>query len=283
MSFEQTRQPAVAGMFYPSDKDGLSESILQAFLDSKFGPGKLPPMPRYEERIYGIVTPHAGITYSGAVAANGFYEISPSNYENIVMIGPNHYGIGSKVAIMKNGVWGTPLGTVEINSQLAHLIEKNSTLIKDDEFAHSRDHCLEVQIPFFLFIWKREFRIVPIVMISQDMQTSLDVGRSIAKTVSGPDTLLVASSDFTHYESNEEAHRKDIKLIDSILKLDVANFYSVLEREQISACGYGAIATVMTAAKLRGATHGKLLRYATSGDVTGDNNAVVGYSSIIFI
>jgi len=282
LSFVQTRQPAVAGMFYPSDKDGLSKSILQAFLDSRFGPGKLPPMPRSEERIYGIVTPHAGITYSGAVAANGFYEISPSNYEDIVMIGPNHYGIGSKVAIMKNGTWGTPLGTVEINSELAQLIEKNSTLIKDDEFAHSRDHCLEVQIPFFLFIWKSEFRIVPIVMISQDMQTSLDVGRSIAKTVSGPDTLLVASSDFTHYESNEEAHRKDIKLIDSILKLDVANFYSVLEREQISACGYGAIATVMTAAKLRGATQGKLLRYATSGDVTGDKDAVVGYSSIIF-
>jgi AmmeMemoRadiSam system protein B len=282
LKFEPRRQPAVAGIFYPSDKDGLSESIHQAFLDLGVGPGKLPPKPRSEERIYGIVTPHAGIGYSGAVAANGFYEISPSNYKDIVMVGPNHYGIGSQVAIMKNGTWVTPLGIVDINSELASSIEKNSTLIKDDEFAHSRDHCLEVQIPFFLFIWKREFRMVPIVMISQDIETSVDVGRSIAKAISGSETLLVASSDFTHYESNVEAYRKDIKLVDSILGLDVENFYSILERERVSACGYGAIAAVMTAAKLCGATHGRLLRYATSGDVTGDKDAVVGYSSIIF-
>ena len=134
---------------------------------------------------------------------------------------------------MKNGAWRTPLGTVKINSELAYLIEKNSKVIKEDEFAHSRDHCLEVQIPFFLFMWNREFRIVPIVMIMQDMQTSIDVGRSIAQAVSGSETILVASSDFTHYESNEEAHRKDIKLIDSILALDIVSFYSILERERV--------------------------------------------------
>lgn len=282
MKFEPTREPAVAGLFYPSDQADLLESIQHAFLDLRVGPGKLPPMVRSEERVYGIVSPHAGISYSGAVAANGFYEISPTDYKDIVLIGPNHYGIGSMVAIMKNGAWRTPLGTVKINSELAHLIEKNSKVIKDDEFAHSRDHCLEVQIPFFLFMWNREFRIVPIVMIMQDMQTSIDVGRSIAQAVSGSETILVASSDFTHYESNEEAHRKDIKLIDSILALDIVSFYSILERERVSACGYGAIASVMTA-KLCGATHGKLLKYATSGDVTGDNDAVVGYSSIAFV
>jgi AmmeMemoRadiSam system protein B len=283
LKFEPTREPAVAGLFYPSDQTNLLESIQHAFLDLRVGPGKLPPMVRSEERVYGIVSPHAGISYSGAVAANGFYEISPTDYKDIVLIGPNHYGIGSMVAIMKNGAWRTPLGTVKINSELAYLIEKNSKVIKEDEFAHSRDHCLEVQIPFFLFMWKREFRIVPIVMIMQDMQTSIEVGRSIAQAVSGSETILVASSDFTHYESNEEAHRKDIKLIDSILALDIVSFYSILERERVSACGYGAIASVMTAAKLCGATHGKLLKYATSGDVTGDNDAVVGYSSIAFV
>ena len=235
MKFEPTREPAVAGLFYPSDQADLLESIQHAFLDLRVGPGKLPPMVRSEERVYGIVSPHAGISYSGAVAANGFYEISPTDYKDIVLIGPNHYGIGSMVAIMKNGAWRTPLGTVKINSELAHLIEKNSKVIKDDEFAHSRDHCLEVQIPFFLFMWTREFRIVPIVMIMQDMQTSIDVGRSIAQAVSGSETILVASSDFTHYESNEEAHRKDIKLIDSILALDIVSFYSILERERVSA------------------------------------------------
>lgn len=283
MKSEATREPAVAGLFYPSEQATLLESIQRSFLDSRVGPGKLPPTVRSDERIYGIVSPHAGISYSGAVAANGFYEISRTNYKDIVLIGPNHYGIGSMVAIMNNGAWRTPLGTVEINSELAHLIEKNSKVIKGDEFAHSRDHCLEVQIPFFMFMWNNEFRIVPIVMIMQDMQTSIDVGRSIAGAISGSETILVASSDFTHYESNEEAHRKDIKLIDSILALDVVSFYTILERERVSACGYGAIASVMTAVKLCGATHGKLLRYATSGDVTGDRDAVVGYSSIAFV
>ena len=283
MSFEGKRRPAAAGLFYPSDRDELFQSIERAFLDSRIGPGKIPPKIKSEERIYGIISPHAGISYSGAVAANGFYAISPTYYKDVVMIGPNHYGIGSMVAIMKNGTWLTPLGAVKINSDMAHLIVKNSKVIDEDGFAHSRDHCLEVQIPFFLFIWRHEFRIVPIVMITQDMNTSMDIGRSIARVISGSETLLVASSDFTHYESNEEAHRKDTKLIDSILSLDIISFYSILEKERVSACGYGPIASIMTAAKLCGATRGKLLSYATSGDVTGDNTAVVGYSSIVFI
>jgi AmmeMemoRadiSam system protein B len=199
------------------------------------------------------------------------------------MIGPNHYGIGTAVATVRNGVWETPLGQIEINSHLTSEISKNSGIMDFDDFAHSRDHCLEVQIPFLQYIKKQEFKIVPIVLILQDMDTAMEIGNSIAQNIANTKTLIIASSDFTHYESNSEAHRKDGKLIKTILSLDISEFYAVLEKFAVSACGYGAIASTMKAVKALGATRGELLKYATSGDVTEDTNAVVGYSSIIFV
>jgi AmmeMemoRadiSam system protein B len=199
------------------------------------------------------------------------------------MIGPNHYGIGTGVAMMHDGVWETPLGQIEINQYLASEISKHSGIVNPDDFAHSRDHCLEVQIPFLQYIKKNEFKIVPIVLILQDLETAMDIGKSIAQTTANTKTLLIASSDFTHYETNSEAYRKDGELINAILSLDISKFYAVLERLVVSACGYGAIASVMKAVKDLGATKGELLKYATSGNITGDMNAVVGYSSIIFV
>ena len=276
------RRPAVAGIFYPSNPIELNQTIERSFKDQGFGPNKMPPSDS-KRRIYGIVSPHAGYIYSGAVAANGFYEVSSMEFDDVVMIGPNHYGIGTGVAAMSEGLWETPLGQVEINQDLSLEISRNSEIIDLDEFAHSRDHCLEVQLPFVQYIKKEKFRIVPIILIMQDRQTADDIGQSIAQSTINTNSLLVASSDFTHYESNSEAHRKDGELIDAILSLDVLKFYTTLERENVSACGYGAIASIMTAAKKLGATKGELLKYATSGDIIGDTNTVVGYSSIVFV
>lgn len=282
MSRPTKRPPAVAGMFYPSDPAELRLEIEQSFRNQKFGPGRLPPSKR--RRIYGIVSPHAGYVYSGAVAANGFYEISSLDFDNVVMVGPNHYGIGSGVATMRSGSWETPLGQVQVNSEWAMEVAKRSGIIDFDEQAHSRDHCLEVQIPFLQYI-SQKFTIVPIILIMQDINTAFDVGKAISDTMAERQdkTILVASSDFTHYEPNEQAHRKDGELIKAILSLDVNKFYAVLERLDVSACGYGAIASIMVAAKNLGATKGELLKYATSGDVTGYTGAVVGYSSIVFV
>jgi MEMO1 family protein len=277
-----TRLPVVAGIFYPSEPLELTQLIEQSFRDQKFGPGKIPPS-ESRRKIYGIVSPHAGYVYSGAVAANGFYEISSMNFDSVVMIGPNHHGIGSGAATMHSGIWKTPLGQIEINSHLATEISKNSGIVDIDDFAHSRDHCLEVQLPFLQYIKKNEFKIVPIVLIMQDKETAIDIGKSIAKTTENANSLLIASSDFTHYESNIEAYRKDNELIKAVLSLDISKFYSVLERLAVSACGYGAIASIMKAVKDLGASKGELLKYATSGNITGDMNAVVGYSSIIFV
>ncbi|MFL6441645.1 MAG: MEMO1 family protein [Nitrososphaeraceae archaeon] len=283
MSGNPSRLPAVSGIFYPSEPLELQRLIEQSFRDQKFGPGKIPPS-EFKRRIYGIVSPHAGYVYSGAVAANGFYEVSSMDFDNVVMIGPNHYGIGTGVATMRNGVWETPLGGIEINPDLVSEISK-SGIIDFDDFAHSRDHCLEVQIPFLQYIKKnKKIRIVPIILIMQDIKTAMDIGEAIAQSIRNTsNALLIASSDFTHYESNDEAHRKDSELIKAILSLNISEFYTVLDRLAVSACGYGAIASVMKAANDLGATKGELLKYATSGNVIGDMSAVVGYSSIIFV
>jgi MEMO1 family protein len=277
------RAPAVAGLFYPSGADELNQLIELSFKERRFGPGDLPPSKELRRRrIYGIVSPHAGYIYSGAVAANGYYETSSMNFDRVVMIGPNHYGIGTGLATVRDGIWETPLGQVEIDTELASRISENSGILDFDDLAHSRDHCLEVQLPFLQYIKKNQFKVVPIIMIIQDKGTASEIGESIADSTRTLNALLIASSDFTHYEPNSTAHRKDRELIEAILSLDTSIFYTTLERLNVSACGYGAIASIMTAAKALGATKGELLRYATSGDIVGDTNNVVGYASIIF-
>ena len=277
------RAPAVAGLFYPSSADELNQLIELSFKERRFGPGDLPPSKELRRRrIYGIVSPHAGYIYSGAVAANGYYETSSMNFDRVVMIGPNHYGIGTGLATVRDGIWETPLGQVEIDTELASRISENSGILDFDDLAHSRDHCLEVQLPFLQYIKKNQFKVVPIIMIIQDKDTASEIGESIADSTRTHNALLIASSDFTHYEPNSAAHRKDRELIEAILSLDTSIFYTTLERLNVSACGYGAIASIMTAAKALGATKGELLRYATSGDIVGDTNNVVGYASIIF-
>jgi len=282
----KTRHPAVSGIFYPSNPFDLRKLIEQSFLDKNFGPGRIPPAYSTNRKVYGIVSPHAGYTYSGSVAAHGFYQISSNmDYETVIMIGPNHYGIGSGVATMRQALWKTPLGGIEVDTDFADTIAGRS-IIDIDEFSHSKDHCLEVQLPFLQLIRKNnDFRIVPIIMMLQDMDTTKDIGRAIAQVIKekGTQALVVASSDFTHYESNQEAHRKDLELIEAILSLDVSLFYEILDDLHVSACGYGAIASSMIAVKQLGASKGELLKYATSGDVTGDKSSVVGYASILFV
>ena len=280
------RKPSVSGIFYSSDKEQLIGELKGCFTNNIFGPGHLPPSDKVR-KIYGIVSPHAGYLYSGSVAANGYFSISSSQFNNVILVGPNHYGLGSHVATTIDGIWECPMGEVLVNPQVAKDIASKASSMDIDEFAHSRDHCLEVQIPFLLYTFEK-FRIIPIILTNQEEYVALEVGSAISDTVKDrasreEEFMLIASSDFTHYESNSEAHRKDSQLIKSILSLDINAFYSTLRQYNVSACGYGAIATIMVAAKNLGATQGELIKYATSGDVTGDKSSVVGYSSILFV
>jgi hypothetical protein len=229
-----------------------------------------------------MVSPHAGYMYSGAVAAHGYYELSSSNFESALIFGPNHYGLGSDIALTEKGAWETPLGKIEIDSEVAQQIHQDCELVSIDDSAHSRDHCIEVQIPFLQYI-KGGLKIVPIILINQGKNTCKKLGSDIYGSIKDRNVIPIASSDLTHYEANSLAHEKDKLLISAILSLDIEKFYSILISFNVTACGYGAIATVMEISKRMGATKGKLLKYATSGDIAGDNKSVVGYSSILFV
>lgn len=275
----QIRTPAVAGMFYPSEKKELKKSIKECFLH-KFGPGKIPPS-NIKKRIFGVICPHAGYMYSGPIACHSFYAISSDVPELFIIIGPNHWRIGSDIATMKDCKWNTPLGDVEVDSEMADKISHLLEIIDIDYFSHTQEHSLEVQIPILQEMYS-DFKILPISMINQNEDVAKNIGLAIAKIVEKKKIMIIGSSDFTHYEQNEFAHEQDMALIEPILKLDVKKFYDVLEDRNVSACGYGAIASTMVACKELGATKGELLKYATSGDITGDKSSVVGYGSIVF-
>ena len=273
------RKPVVAGQFYPGTKNELEEMI-DSCIQHKFGPGN---QIQNDEKIYGIISPHAGYIYSGPTACHSYKAISSKNPELVIILGPNHFGVGKDVATMVDAQWETPLGLVEIDSEAAREIANNSKYIEIDEFSHSRDHSLEVQIPMLQSIFSEKFKILPIILRDQSLEMAKDVGNAVAQIAKSRNTMIVASSDFTHYEENSFAHSQDKALIEPILEIDVEKFYSVLMEKRVTACGYGAIASVMIACKNLGAVKGELLSYATSGDVMGDASSVVGYGAIKFI
>jgi len=277
----EVRTPAVSGTFYPDDEKELKSLIYDCFIHP-IGPGKTPTTDS-NQKIYGVICPHAGFVYSGPVACHSFYAISSSTSNLVIMVGPNHYGIGQNVASMIDAGWKTPLGLVEIDSESALELREDLDIMEFDSFSHSKEHSIEVQVPMLQETFSREMKILPISLINQEQKIATQVGTAIAKIAEKKDALLIGSSDFTHYEENEFAHRQDLALIEPILKLDVDEFYKVLYERKVTACGFGAIAATMIASKELGATEGKLLKYATSGDVSGDKSSVVGYASIIFV
>jgi len=276
----QVRTPAVAGLFYPKAKQELKSSVRNCFLHN-YGPGKIPPSSD-DKKIIGIICPHAGFEYSGPIAANSYYTIASQRPDLVIIIGPNHWGIGRNVATMKEGIWRTPLGDIEVDNESAFEINKISNLIEFDFLSHTRDHCLEVQLPMLQEIFSHKFKLLPIILINQSHNAAIEVGNAVAGVAKTRKTLIIGSSDFTHYEPNEFAHEQDKALIDTIIDLNVDRFYSTLEKKQVSACGYGAIASTMIACKELGAVKGTLIKYATSGDIKGNKSAVVGYASIVF-
>ena len=276
----QVRTPAVAGLFYPKAKQELKSSVRNCFLHN-YGPGKIPPSSD-DKKIIGIICPHAGFEYSGPIAANSYYTIASQRPDLVIIIGPNHWGIGRNVATMKEGLWRTPLGDIEVDNESAIEINKISNLIEFDFLSHTRDHCLEVQLPMLQEIFSHKFKLLPLILIDQSHHAATEIGNAVARVAKTRKTLIIGSSDFTHYEPNEFAHEQDKALIDTIIDLNVDRFYNTLEKKQVSACGYGAIASTMIACKELGAVKGTLIKYATSGDITGNKSSVVGYASIVF-
>ncbi|HIE23086.1 MAG TPA: AmmeMemoRadiSam system protein B [Candidatus Korarchaeota archaeon] len=275
------RPPAVAGQFYPSNPERLLRMIEWTFNNVGFPEI---PKPNFSgpRKIRGLMVPHAGYMYSGPTAAKAYQILAEDGApETFIIIGPNHVGMGGAISIMKEGVWETPLGEVELDSEIGAMIERSCELVEEDPVAHRFEHSIEVQIPFLQAIYGNKFRIVPIMMLAQDLETSKLLGRAISEAISssGRDAVIIASSDLTHYEPQVEAKRKDSHVLSAIEKMSENEIYEKVVELNISMCGYGPVMTMIVGTKLLGGRRIVILDYKTSGDVTGDYSAVVGYAS----
>lgn len=282
------RSPYYSGSFYPKEKCDLKKLLNFCFIDSPFGPQQIPKINNNnnnnKNKIYGLIVPHGAYIYSGAISANAFFEIYKQNIETFILIGPDHKGIGKRISIMGEGYWQTPLGEVLINNAITKELKTHNSIIIEDKLVHQFEHSLEIQIPFLQYSRLNSFTIVPILLKDQDIETSIMLGNSLAKSISGKNAIIIASSDLTHYESNLNAYEKDFRLIKSIENLDIELFYQTIMDLNISICGFGAIASLMRAVHLLGSKTGVLLKYGTSGDITLDNkNTVVAYAAIAFV
>lgn len=265
------REPAVAGRFYPADPRELLRQI------ETFSAGAAPAK---KLRALGCIVPHAGYMYSGHVAGAVYAALElPACY---VILCPRHYLEGQAMAIMSEGSWRTPLGEAKIDSELALELKRACPMLREDSVAHRHEHSLEVQLPFLQKL-AGDFRFVPVALGTDRYPMFAELGQAIAEVIGkrSEPILIVASSDMNHYESDAVTRQKDQKAIDRILALDPRGLYDVVRREGITMCGYGPAVTMLTAARQLGATRAELIRYATSGDVSGDRDEVVGYAGIV--
>ncbi len=263
------RQPAVSGQFYPGSPAKLKEMIA-GMVDEKAA----------REEAVGLILPHAGYIYSGPVAAAAVSRIQPK--DNFVILGPNHTGMGKPFSIMTEGTWQTPLGNVEIDSELAKKILASSRYLEEDSGAHRFEHSIEVQLPFLQY-FKENIKLVPIVLSQAPGKAYKEIGRGIAKAIkeSGREVVIIASSDMTHYEPQAQAQEKDSQAIEAILALDEDELLRRIDELNITMCGYAPVVSLISASKELEANEAELVRYQTSGDATGDFSAVVGYAGII--
>ena len=265
------RPPAVAGTFYPSDPRELARQI------DEFAAG---PSPAAKIAARGCIVPHAGYMYSGRVAGEVFasIEIPP----RCILLGPRHYPYGQAMAILTEGSFATPLGEAPIDAVLARALAYEDPRLREDALAHEREHSIEVEVPFLQHL-AGDVRLVPVVLATDRFPVIEELGRAVARVVASQTepVLVIASSDLNHYESEAVTRAKDERAIARILELDASGLYETVRREQISMCGYAATAAMLVAMRELGATEARLLRHATSADVSGDRERVVGYAGII--
>ncbi len=265
------RQPAAAGQFYPSSEKSLKEQI------SEFVKKKIT-----KQDAIACMLPHAGYIYSGRVAVETVSSINIK--DNVVLLGPNHTGYGKKLSIMSQGSWQTPLGNIKINTDLAKKMLHLWDNLEDDSLAHLYEHSLEVELPILQY-FKTNFSIVPIAILSNEIDMLKKLGAVIASAIQNANlnnsVLIIASSDMTHYEPEKIAFEKDNAAINAILELNEDKLIKKIRELDITMCGYAPAIAMITAAKTLGAKNAKLIKYQTSGDVTGDKNSVVGYAGIV--
>jgi len=264
------RPAAVAGRFYPLEAQELARQV------AEFAPAG-------GEKIaaHGCVVPHAGYMYSGHVAGAVYSTLKiPSR---CILLGPRHYPRGEAMAILSEGSWRTPLGDAAIDAELAGALVGACRWLREDSTAHEREHSLEVQIPFLQRLAPADFRFVPIVLAAERYPVLEELGHAVAKVVAAQSerVLVIASTDMNHYEHDAVTRVKDERAIERILALDPRGLFDTVRAEGITMCGYAATTAMLVAMRDLGAEKAELVRYATSGDVTGEREEVVGYAGMI--
>jgi MEMO1 family protein len=277
------RTPAVAGRFYPGRAEDLLREVREFTSPSKS------PIETGRIDAIGCVAPHAGYIYCGGVAGAVYSRLKIP--ERCVLLCPNHTGKGRPLAIMANTTWQTPLGEVAADADMAARLLRRFPALQEDSAAHRAEHAIEVQLPF-LQASRPDLKIVPIAIGTSDFDVLRGLGETLADVIADhheedqkaerqAKVLIIASSDMNHYESDTITRIKDHKAIERVLAMDARGLWKVVLNEDISMCGFGPTVVMLTAAKLLGATSATLVKYATSGDVSGDYESVVGYAGII--
>ncbi len=264
------REPSVAGAFYPAGRAELEATLDRLVV----GPGQT-------VAAVGAVSPHAGYMYSGRAAGGLFaaIEVPPT----VVILGPNHRGVGARYGVYDEGAWRTPMGDTAVDEELAAAILKEAEFLQADTASHLYEHSIEVQVPFLMYR-RADVAIVPVSIGEHDFERLERLGSAIAAACASLDreVLVLASSDMTHYESAESAERKDRMAIERMQALDEEGLWQVVRSHRISMCGVAPAVAAIVAARRMGARDGRLISYMTSAEATGDDREVVGYASLAF-
>jgi MEMO1 family protein len=268
------RPPAVAGTFYERSAERLTQQVDACFAASG-------DATEAKSTFIGAVVPHAGLIYSGHVAA-AFYALAELP-RRLIILCPNHTGAGHFAAINREGAWRTPLGDAAIDTALADALMAESPLLAEDARAHAREHSLEVQLPFLQRLAGANFTFVPICLGARNYAYAEEIGRAIANVVrrASEPVGILASSDLNHYEDQRETLRKDQLAIDQVLARNPRELWRVVDEYDVSMCGFIPTSVMLIAANALGASSARLVKHATSGDVNGDYSHVVGYASIV--
>lgn len=278
------RAPARAGQFYQGEAAALRRQLEWCFAH-QMGPGQLPAdtvEPRETGRSLGIISPHAGYMYSGPAAAWAFRALAVAGRpQALVLLGPNHTGLGVQVAVSNASGWQTPLGEVPVDQELASELCRRSGLLVLDEAAHRFEHSLEVQLPFLQYIYSPPVPVVPICLGVSSWPDAQELGQALAEAGKQKELVIIASTDFSHQVPQQVAERLDGMALERVLALDPEGLLALVAREGITMCGPMPVAVMLTAALAMGADSARLLRYYTSGEIAGGMGGVVGYASVL--
>ncbi len=268
------RQPAVAGMFYPANPATLENEINQMLSKATINPSVLGGY----VSLVAIIVPHAGYVYSGLTAAHAYKLLQQTIFETVVIISPSHREYFREISVYSGDAYSTPLGNIGIDEEIREKLVQGNKFIEASTHGHTGEHAIEVQLPFLQKVLK-DFKIVPIVMGDQRSELCYHLADKLAEVLKVKRTLIVASTDLSHYHSAEKADRLDKIVIDDVVHFDYKKLSKDIETDRAEACGGGPLVTTLATSKKLGANHIEILHHCNSGDMTGELDAVVGYFS----